>query len=170
MTAGELAWEAIKAVGGFAGFASTAYVLWDRFWQRTPSAIVLAQPVMAGSKNLTPILAIRNVADRPIIVSWRHGPDTGFRLAKDDSVKGIVQTMFPGEATAIVEPDSTRHFHLLKPGNYDEISQENVIDLQMCWKFAQPIVWQARRKIRLSIRKADLEAMLNEDRWGMDGG
>ncbi|MGN6284767.1 MAG: hypothetical protein ACTHM2_06435 [Afipia sp.] len=164
MTGGEFAWETTKAIGGFAGFASTAYVLWDRFWQRTPSAIVLAQPVMAGSKTLRPVLAIRNVADRPIIVSWRNGPDTGFRLAKDDSVRGIVQTMFPGAATAVVEPESTRRFHLLKPGNYDEINQENVIELQMSWKFAQPIIWQAPRKFRLSIRKADFEAILDEDR------
>jgi len=162
MTAGELVWESFKSVGGFAGFASTAYVLWDRFWHDTPSAVVLARPIMEGSKTLVPVLAVRNISNRPIIMRWRHGPGPGFRLAKNDTSRGVIETLFAGDATATIDPEATRIFHLLKPNDYDEIDPDNVIELEITWKFAQPIILQTERRIRIAIRKSNLEALVEE--------
>jgi hypothetical protein len=49
---------------------------------------------------------------------------------------------------------------LLKPHTYADIAPENMMELQIRWQFAQPILWREPRTLWVKIKKRDFEALI----------
>jgi hypothetical protein len=158
--AGEVVWEVVKGVGSFAGFFSTAYILYDRIWKHMPTAVVVARPLMEGSVQITPFLLVTNVATRPILVAWENGDRDSLRIAKSDTASSVVSTLFLGTTTISIDAGSSRQFPLLTPGNYADRPGDMVLSVTLRWKFAQPILWQPERKLKVWMLKSDLDALI----------
>jgi hypothetical protein len=161
MTASELVWEVFKGLGSLAGFWSTGYVLWDRYWKHIPQAIVVARPLMEGSRNLVARLAIKNLAARPILIGWEHSPDR-MRVAIDNTADKIIDSVFPGRTTVAIDAGELREFPLLKPSDFGALSTDAPLSIDLKWKFAQPIFWQPERTIRVWMKKKDLQSLISE--------
>jgi hypothetical protein len=159
MSAGDVAWEVTKGIGSFAGFFSTIYILYDRIWKHMPTAVLVPRPIMSGSKQITTFLKITNFASRPILVAWENGRRDELGLSRDDSIDGIVSSLFPGETVIAIDATETRELTVLKPSNYRDLEPDAPLVLTMRWKFAQPILWQPSRKLRIWIRKSDFMSL-----------
>jgi hypothetical protein len=155
VTSGELAWEVFKGLGSMAGLATGAFVIWDRFWRHFPIAVIVPRPLMHGSNNTVARLAVKNLASRPILITWENGTASHFRIAKDDTIHSVVSSLFPGRRTVALDVNEIRELELLRPANYEEIEHDDWLHLTLLWKFAQPIVWQPERNIRVAIKKSD---------------
>lgn len=155
MTNAELAWEIFKGVGSMAGLVTGAFIIWDRLWRHVPQAVVVPRRLMEGSVNIVARLAIKNLAMRPILLSWENGASGHLRLAKDDSVGGVVNSLFGGRKTIVIDVGASRELEIMRPYNFDEIAPDDWLHLTLQWKFAQPIWWQPERKIRVALKKGD---------------
>ena len=162
MSGGEVAWEVAKGIGSFAGFFSTAYILYDRIWKHVPTAVLVPRPIMPGSMQITAFLKITNFASRPILVAWENGRHDELGLSRDDSLDGIVSSLFPGETVIAIDSIKTRELTVLKPRNYAELDPDAPLCLSVRWKFAKPILWQPARKLKIWIRKRDFAALVDE--------
>jgi hypothetical protein len=149
-----------KTLGSIAGFCSAIFLLWDRFTKHYPVALIVARPLVDGSRNIVLFLAVKNVSDRPILFSWNAGDSTKLRLAKDQSIEGIVRSLVYDQTTISIGPQGDVSLPVLKPGNYDDIDLENYMEIELSWKFTQPLVWTRERPLRVSIRKRDLENLI----------
>jgi hypothetical protein len=156
-----LLWDAFRGLGALAGLFATGHIFWKWVTSGYPSVIIDARPLIYGSKQIEPILKVINHSDRPILLCWNDGRLDQFRVMKDDSVVGVVRTLFPGKTTIALAPNGVRELKLLRPQGYDDIAAENSIETVLMWKFAQPVVWQRYRKLRISIAKQDLEHLLD---------
>lgn len=159
MAAAEFIWEAIKGLGSVAGLATGAFVIWDRFWRHTPQAIVVSRSLMEGSSNITARLTIKNLASRPIVISWENGAANHLRLAVDDSIHGIVSSLFEGRKVLAIDADQTLEFAILRPYNFPDLDPDDWLYMRLNWKFAQPIVWQPMRKITVALQRHDFELL-----------
>jgi hypothetical protein len=88
--------EFAKTVGSISGIFAAAFLLWDRFSKHFPVAIIVAQPLVEGSQHISPFLLIKNVSDRPILISWGNRDRTKLRVAKDQSTHGIIHSLVRG--------------------------------------------------------------------------
>jgi hypothetical protein len=132
--------ELLKVIGSASGLFATGFLLWDRYYKHFPIAIIVARPVMPGSVNVNHRLLLKNVSDRPILITWEHGDRTQLRVAKDDSIHGVVRSQLRGETVVALDAG-------------DEVF--------LRWRFAQPRVWKPDRTIPISIRKRDFDAMVD---------
>jgi len=83
------------------------------------------------------------------------------RVAKDDSIHGVVRSQVRGETVVALDAGDEVFLPILKPSNYDEIDADNVLQIALRWRFAQPRVWKPDRTIPISIRKRDFDAMVD---------
>src|SRR5262249_17289077 len=121
---------------------------------------IVARPLIPGSVNISHFLMLENVSDRPILVSWDNGEPNRLRLATNDSIRGIVTSLISGETVICIESKSEMVMPVLKAAKYDDIDAENMLELELRWKFAQPRVWKRDRSILISIRKRDFDNMV----------
>ncbi|OPY95757.1 hypothetical protein A5906_07250 [Bradyrhizobium sacchari] len=154
-------YEIAKAVGAASGLLAISLLLWDRYVKHVPVAVVVARPLMAGSRQIAPFLHLKNPSDRPILVSWNNGDYRKMRVAKGQSLEGVLQTMFDGETTISLDGGAEAVLPIFKPRDYDDISSESQIELCLRWKFAQPRIWKVDRSIVASIRKIDLDQLID---------
>ncbi|WP_247523763.1 hypothetical protein, partial [Bradyrhizobium sp. 145] len=124
-------------------------------------AFIEARPLIDGSRNIVPFLYLKNVSERPILISWPDGDLSRFRVARDDSIDGILATMFEGETTISLSAGADAVLPLHRPRSYEEIDPENVLEWIATWQLAQPILWRTPRKLRVQIRKRDFEALID---------
>lgn len=167
MTAGELTWEIAKGLGSVAGFFSTVYILYDRILKHVPTAVLVPRPIVPGSQNIAARLSIKNVAARPILVAWDRAQGS-INLAKDDSTRGIISSLFPGESVIAIDAAESRELIVLKPRDYNTLDADAPLTIIIRWKFAQPIFWQPARKLKVWIRKKDFSALINDDLKELD--
>jgi len=156
----EFLFEAAKTIGSLSGIFASAFLLWDRYIKHFPVAVIVATPFMEGSKNIVPILLIRNVSDRPILLSWKDGKLDQLRVGKEQSLEGVVRSVLNGETPVSLGPHAEARFPLFHPRNYDAIDADNVLEMIIKWRFAQPRIWKVDRTLNVWIRKRDLEALL----------
>jgi hypothetical protein len=156
----EFLFEAAKTIGSLSGIFATGFLIWDRVIKHFPLAIVVARPLIEGSQQIVPAMYIKNVSDRPILISWDGGNSNQLRVAKDQSMNGIVRSMVRGRTVISLGPAGEAYLPVLKPRNYDEIDPENHMEIDLLWKFAQARVWKVDRRLRVSVRKRDLEDMI----------
>jgi hypothetical protein len=152
--------EFAKTVGSISGIFAAAFLLRDRWVKHFPVAIIVARPLVDGSQHIEAFLLVKNVSDRPILISWDNRDRTKLRLAKDQSTRGILQTLMHDQTVVSLGPGAEVYLPVLKPGNYDEIDPDNIVELHLGWKFAQPRVWMVDRRIRVSLRKRDFDNMI----------
>jgi hypothetical protein len=115
---------------------------------------------MPGAAVDSAFLAIKNNASRPILVTWENGLRDQLRVAKSHGIRSIVTTLFEGHTTVPVDVDQVRELPLLMPNDFSEMEPEATVQMTVRWKFAQPYLWQPERKIRVWIRKRDLDALV----------
>lgn len=162
MVGSEVAWEVFKGLGSLAGLGSTSYLLWDRYWKHVPQAVVVPRPLVDGSVNIVARLAITNLAPRPILVGWENAPGE-MRVALDDTLRGVIGSQFPKRTTVAIDAGEVREFPLLNPSGYEALSSDAPLSIDLKWKFAQPILWQSERKIRVWLRKQDLQSLIGKN-------
>lgn len=153
-------YEVVKAIGAALGIFSAAFLLWDRYVKHFPVAIIVPRPLMEGSREIMPFVYLRNVSDRPVLISWENGVE-GLRVAKAQTVEGVVETLFEGRTTISLGPQAEAYLPLFQPSNRDEIADDNMMEMEMKWRFAQPRIWRADRRLPVSIRKSDLQKMID---------
>ncbi|WP_441280126.1 hypothetical protein [Bradyrhizobium sp. 63_E2_N1_3] len=153
-------YEIAKAVGAASGLLAISLLLWDRYAKHVPVAVIVARPLMAGSRQIVPFLYLKNPSDRPILVSWKDGDHRKMRVAKGQSLEGVLQTMFDGDTTISLDGGAEAVLPIFRPREYDAISAESQIELCLRWKFAQPRIWKVDRSIVASIRKIDLDQLV----------
>jgi hypothetical protein len=157
----EMLYEIGKTVGAISGLFALGLVLWDRYTKHYPVAIIVARPLIDGSRQIVPFLHLKNSSDRPLLVSWSDGDLHKMRVGKGQTLDGILQTLLGGETTISLGPNGDALFPLFKPGAYDIIDVENQIELILRWKFAQPLVWRRVRPLVVSITKRDLDHLID---------
>jgi hypothetical protein len=59
-----------------------------------------------------------------------------------------------------VDVEEVRELPLLMPNKFSEMESEATVQMTLRWEFAQPYLWQPVRKIRVWIRKRDLDALV----------
>jgi len=156
----DMLFEFAKTVGAASGIFAAAFLLWDRYIKHFPSAIIVARPLMEGSAQIVPFLLIKNISDRPILVSWDDGDTTRLRIARDQSAQGMVHTLFCGQTVISLGPMREASLPVLRPGTYEQIDPENFLEIDLRWRFAQPRLWKVDRHLRVALRKLDLDAMI----------
>jgi hypothetical protein len=152
--------EIAKTVGSMSGLFASAVLVWDRYTKHFPIAILVARPLSHGSSQIVPFLLVKNVSDRPILIAWDAGDSSRLRLAKDQSARAIMRGIIDDETVISLGPESETLLVVFKPSRYEEIDAENSLEIDLRWKFAQPRIWKAERRIKVWIRKRDLDGML----------
>lgn len=157
----ESLYEVAKAIGSASGFLAASLLLWDRYVKHFPVAIIVARPLMEGSVQIVPFVYLRNVSDRPLLASWKDGNRNGLRIAKAQTAEGVVQTLFDGETTVALGPHGGAYLPLFLPREKEAIEPENMMEVEIKWRFAQPRIWRVDRSITVAIRKRDLENLID---------
>jgi hypothetical protein len=153
--------EAIKIVGSISGLLTGAFLVRDRYIKHFPLAIIVGRPLMPGSRNIEPYLYVKNVSDRPILVLWENNDPTQLRIGKDQSFDGLVEAMSEDETVIALGPATEAFLPVIRPSNYDDVDPNNVLEIHPRWRFAQPRVWKADRKIPVWVLKRNLDYMVN---------
>jgi hypothetical protein len=89
----EMLYEIGKTVGAISGLFALGLVLWDRYTKHYPVAIIVARPLIDGSRQIVPFLHLKNSSDRPLLVSWSDGDLHKMRVGKGQTLVGILQTL-----------------------------------------------------------------------------
>jgi hypothetical protein len=152
--------EIVRTLGAIAGLASAAFLIWDRATKHYPVALFEARPLIEGGSHIEMFVRLKNFSDRPILLSWPNGQGRGLYIARNDSVEGIMGYLSEGETTIVLSSQAERVFPLLRPSAYSEIDPENMMQLEIRWQFAQPILWRVPRTLRVTIKKRDFEALI----------
>jgi hypothetical protein len=148
-----------KTVGYLPGVFAATFLIWDRYVKHVPMAIIVARPLIDGSQQIVPFLFLKNASDRPILVSWDNDR-TKLLVAKDQTLQGIFSYL-SGETLISLGSEAEVFLPVLKPSTYNEIDSDNRMELELRWRFAQPRFWVADRRLRISLRKRDLEGMID---------
>lgn len=69
--------------------------------------------------------------------------------------------MIDGQTVISLGPEAEARLPVLKPGNYDEIDPDNMLELHLRWRFAQPRIWMVDRRLNVALRKRDLDNMID---------
>ena len=152
--------EAIKTIGGLAGIFSALFLIYDRFTKHYPMAFIEARPLVEGGNHIASFLVLKNVSQRPISVSWTDGQSDQLIVAKDQSAESIFRYLCEGETTISLAPQDEAVLPLLKPQTYGQIDAENMMEVELLWRFAQPLLWQSPRRLPVRIKKRDFEALI----------
>src|SRR5436190_16240467 len=126
--------ETIKTVGSFAGFLTALFLIWDRFIKNRPVALIVARPLVPESRRILHFLYVKNVSDRPILVSWQNRSEKNrLRIGKDQTISGIVDVMHEDETIVSLGPKAEAYLPLIRPGNYAEIDPDNLLEVTLRW-------------------------------------
>jgi hypothetical protein len=154
--------EALKIGGSISGLLAGGFLIWDRFTKHYPVATIVARPLAPHSRNIVLFFRLKNFSDRPILVSWENRSEANrLRIGRDQSTSGIVDAMSEDEIVVALGPEAEVSLPLIRPGNYADIDRGNTLEIDLCWRFAQPRIWKADRKISVWIRKRDLDYMVD---------
>jgi hypothetical protein len=152
--------EAVKTIGGLAGICSALFLIYDRFTKHYPVAFIEARPLIEGGAHIASFLVLKNVSERPILVSWTDGQADQLIVAKDHSPEGIFRYLQEGETTISLAPQDEAVLPLLRPRTYEQIDVENMMEVELRWRLAQPVLWQLPRRLPVRIKKRDFEALI----------
>lgn len=156
-------WEFIKGVGAIVGLVTGCFVLYERLIRDKPLAFLVSSPLIPGSVNTVAKLRVINRSVRPILVSWKSGDLTGFRIAKGNSTRAIVAATVAGDRCQAVAGNETIDLVLLEPSGLADLDADSIIETEVFWQFAQPQIWQRPRRLPVRIKKADYARLLEQD-------
>jgi len=153
----QIIWEVFSGLGAVVGLVTGGFVVWDRFFRFSPTAILFVRPLIPGGVHMGWILRVSNRAERPILLSWQTGNRTGeFLLAADDSMDAIVASMAEGRRTIAVDPGEVRELVVTLPTDFADIDPENYVECRLFWRYAQPMIWKRERYIDVRVPKRSL--------------
>lgn len=148
-------WELVQGLGALVGLATGIFVLWERLTKHSPLSYFVSEPFHGGQRYL--FARVSNRSDRPIFVAVQNGMENGqMRISLNDSTRAIVTSLLSGTSTFLINGNEVRDFPLLKAPDFGEMDLDNVCTVEIQWRFAQPIIWQAWRKRTLTISKRSL--------------
>lgn len=157
-------WETVKGVGSIVGLLTGGFIVWDRFVSSAPSIVIRAKPLITGAVEKWPILDVKNNADRPILIRWNNGERPfSFGLAKDNSTMSIIESLMPGTSTVSIDIKDSFQIEMFLPSELETIDDDNQIDVEISWSFAQPLLYKRFRKRRVTISKSNLRALLGKN-------
>ena len=111
--------------------------------------------------QIVPFVYLRNVSDRPLLASWKDGNRDGLQIAKAQTAEGVVRKLLNGETTVSLGPHGEAYLPLFLPRDKEVIEPENMMEMEIKWRFAQPRIWRVDRSITVGIRKRDLEKFID---------
>lgn len=156
-------WEFIKGTGALVGLATGAFVLQERLSKDAPIMFIVGLPYSIQG-TLFPYLRVVNQSRRPMVLSWAVGVRRHeFTLRTNNSTRAIISSLMPGHMSMIVSGNTETDLPLSNPTNFNEISFDNAIELNVTWQLAQPIIYQRPRKKRIVIVKKTYELLLKGD-------
>jgi hypothetical protein len=94
----DLVIDLAKTIGSVSGIFAAAFLIWDRYVKHVPVAIIVARPLVEGSQQIAPFLLIKNASDRPVLLYWDNGDRTKLRVARDQTVRGTVESLVDGQS------------------------------------------------------------------------
>jgi hypothetical protein len=150
-----------KAVAYLPGVFAAMFLIWDRYVKHRPITIIVARPLIDGSQQIVPFLFLKNASDRPILVSWDNGDRSKLLVARDQTKDGIFDSLSEGRSVISLGSEAEAYLPVFRPNTYNEIDPDNIMELHLRWRFAQPRIWAADRRIRIPLRKRDFEDMIN---------
>ena len=158
----DVIWNAIVGVGAVIGLLTGAYVLLERWTKDYPSVFIFAKPLSDfGRRSL--YLRVANRSERPILVTMSGRPQPGqFRVARDHSTHAILVALYHEENTYGIDGKTEVDMPLMMPNgvNDDAYEMDSSIEMVVRWRYAQPILLQGDRKIRVTSSKRNLRALL----------
>ncbi|OLP56686.1 hypothetical protein BJF92_11405 [Rhizobium rhizosphaerae] len=157
-------WTSIFTFFGSAvGILTGLFVVWDRFYKHAPSLFLVAKPLIEGGKQRKAFLRLVNNSERPLIASWPNGSeDNVMRVATNDGIRGIVASIVRGETSVVLDGKDDRLFPVLKPPNWDDLSDDGTIEINVRWRFVQPLIWKRDRSTTVRIDKRSLKLLEDE--------
>ena len=69
--------------------------------------------------------------------------------------------LYIGPTVIALGPEQEVFLPLLSINNYGDIDPDNILTTALRWRFAQPIIWNADRTLRVTIRKRDYDDMID---------
>jgi hypothetical protein len=121
----DVLFEVAKTIGSASGIFAAAFLVWDRYVKHFPTAIIVARPLVEGSQHISQFLLVKNISDRPILISWNDGETRSLRLARDQSSRGIIQSLV-GDTTIISLGSGVEVcLPLFRPRDYEAIDPDN---------------------------------------------
>jgi hypothetical protein len=161
--------EILKTFGSLSGIFAAGFLVWDRYVKHFPLAIIVPRPIVPYSQNIEPFLFLKNLSDRPILISWANSDPARLRIAKDHSVRGIVKSIVGDETVIALGAGTEVLLPVMRPRSYAEIDADNMLEMNLRWRFAQPMVWKVDRNLPISIRKRDFDSMVENYMPPTDG-
>lgn len=159
----ETVWEFIKGLGALVGLATGAFVLWERVFRDRPLATIVPAPLIPGSATIVARLRIVNRTVRPVLIFWQSADDGNrFRVSRSTSIKSIIEAAIPGDRCQVVQGEASIDLELFKPPRMDHIDDDNIIEAEVYWQFAQPVLWQRPRRLPVRIKKSAFLRLLEE--------
>jgi hypothetical protein len=158
---GEQVFQIFQTLGALFGVLSAAFVVWDRLVSQFPTAIMIGAP-LGGFGQRASYLRITNRSDRPILLWFDTTDDASqFRIAIDHSARSIISSVMRGTTIFTLDPKEERDFPVINSPNFVETHIDSQIEARLRWRFAQPILWRAERRLVVSITKRDYLALID---------
>ena len=149
-----------QTLGAVFGVLSAAFVVWDRLVSQFPTAIMIGAP-LDGFGRRSSYLRIANRSERPILLWFDTTDDASqFRIAIDHSPRSIISSVIRGTTVFTLYPKEVRDFPVIRSPNFAETHIDGQIEARLRWRFAQPILWRAERRLVVSITKRDYLALV----------
>ena len=142
--------EDIKLLGSIVGLMTGVFVLFDRWIRGRPLAWIGRSRVRGHLS-----LYVRNIAPIDILIT-RISVSDSFKIAKDDTIRGIASAMSSEDFTEVIAPEEVREFPLLR---YPEGQDEKRIHVKISWRKSDSTWWQPKRHVKKS--SADMAAIRN---------
>jgi hypothetical protein len=153
-------WDALQELGSLVGLATGLFVIWDRFFRHSPTAVLVTRPLIPGGHTKGVYLQVTNRADRPILLSWENGLAPGrFGIARDHSIEAIVVSTLEGRSTIVLDSGEVKELLVLRPPDRHRIDPENYVGCELFWAYAQPKLWKPDRRIRVAVPMKSLRAL-----------
>ena len=156
-------WEFVKTAGSVAGLVTAMFVIWDRLFRNAPSAFIISTPLAPGGVPKAAYLRVVNRSERPLILSWPTGiSENDLRLSVDHTLDQIVAATLDGTKSTAVGGNEQADFVVFKPERFDRMDKDQIMELEVLWRFAQPVIWQRERKLRVRISKKSYQLLVDE--------
>jgi hypothetical protein len=93
-------------------------------------------------------------------MNYENFTDKGLQMMHDAIHKAIAADSEAMKRGAL-GPQAEAYLPLFWPREKEAIEPENMMEMKIKWRFAQPRIWRVDRSIPVAIRKRDQENLIN---------
>lgn len=156
--------EVLQGVGSAAGLVSAIYLGWQFVTRRMPVAVIIPKRPWEMSPTTTQFLRVRNPSDRPMIVRFQDNVGQNeLRIMHNNSTRAAIEVAMGRSVELIIGAAEEREFRLARRADHDQIGSENSLQVLFYWRYAQPFLLHVERKCRVTIKKADYDALISDE-------